>query len=78
MKISKPIYVLKGFFNEYVKDEFEDARSKIHQIMLRTVCELKIHNATSCLFTSSYVDYDLVFGCNLANEDDLVSNMTSH
>ena len=42
------LYVcIKGFFNEYDKDEFEDARSKIHRFMLRTVCELKVHNATS-------------------------------
>ena len=30
---SKSLYVLKGFFNEYVKDEFEDARSKNPSIL---------------------------------------------
>ena len=41
MYIFEPIYVLKGFFNGFHKGVFEDARSKIHPFLLRTVCELK-------------------------------------
>ena len=33
---------IKGFFNGFHKDEFEDARSKIHPFLLRTVCELNV------------------------------------
>ena len=56
------VWICKGFFNGYDKDDFHEIRSKIHQFMLRTICELNIHISTSCLFTSSYFDYDLVFG----------------
>ena len=77
-RFRKPYMYRKGFFNEYVKDEFEDARSKIHPFLLRTVCELNSPYCDLVWITSSYIDVTSYLVCDLAIEYDLVSNMISY